>query len=264
MWWLHPTKAWFRTIEWKTKIFSDFLITVKYPSLVHLQDIRSVPLTVRQRVSKCAPPSTTTSGAPVCQDSNYRVTNEAASPKVWFTNIPIFTHSFRRAKQPAALPSVEFPCGSLPETSNRSASLCVHGNCPWQVRSVPDGLKTARMFWASWLLQVSVVNSRGVEVCGGVLLAQSAVLTAASCLPHLEDVQPQNLHVVPGTELHLLLFSPIPKVPVSSSFLPHCFYRSRQWEAVYTRDLCEPPQSFPQRRPRPRPRLPRPGTASKV
>lgn len=60
-----------------------------------------------------------------------------------------------------------------------------------------------------------MVDSRGVEVCGGVLLAQAAVLTAASCLHQLEDVQPQNLLVVPGTQLHLTLFSLIPNVPVS-------------------------------------------------
>lgn len=51
-------------------------------------------------------------------------------------------------------------------------------------------------------LQVTVVNSRGVELCGGVLMAQSAVLTGASCLHQLNDVQPQDLYVVPGTEIH--------------------------------------------------------------
>lgn len=47
-----------------------------------------------------------------------------------------------------------------------------------------------------------MVNSRGVELCGGVLMAQSAVLTGASCLHQLNDVQPQDLYVVPGTEIH--------------------------------------------------------------
>ena len=111
-------------------VFDDCDISFSAPP----QNIFSVPLTVRQRVSRCAPPSTALRGALVCQDSNYRATSGAASPKVWFSNIRIFTHPHRLAKRPAALPLVEFPCGSLSETSNRSASLCLHGNCPWQVR----------------------------------------------------------------------------------------------------------------------------------
>lgn len=56
--------------------------------LLHLfQNIPSVPPMVPQPVSSFAPPSTTLSGASVCQDSNYRATNGAASPKVWFTSI---------------------------------------------------------------------------------------------------------------------------------------------------------------------------------
>ncbi|XP_003966671.3 protein Z, vitamin K-dependent plasma glycoprotein b [Takifugu rubripes] len=80
-------------------------------------------------------------------------------------------------------PEVEFPCGQLPKTSNRSTLLCLHGNCPWQVK---------------------VVNSRGVELCGGVLMAQSAVLTGASCLHQLNDVPPQDLYVVPGNQKRYL------------------------------------------------------------
>lgn len=32
-------------------------------------------------------------------------------------------------------------------------------------------------------------------------MAQSAVLTGASCLQQLDDVQPQELYVVPGTKI---------------------------------------------------------------
>lgn len=63
--------------------------------LHHFQNIPSVPLMVRQHVSSCAPSSTTPSDAPVCQDSNCRATNGAASPKVWFTNIQLFLPSLQ-------------------------------------------------------------------------------------------------------------------------------------------------------------------------
>lgn len=51
-------------------------------------------------------------------------------------------------------------------------------------------------------LQVSVTNSRGEELCGGVLLDRFSVLTAASCLLLNSNREPNNFYVVPGTELN--------------------------------------------------------------
>lgn len=85
--------------KWAKIIHVAFLMVVT--SLCHLyllhhfQNIPCVPLMVRQHVSSCAPSSTTPSDAPVCQDSNYRATNGAASPKVWFTNIQLFLPSLQ-------------------------------------------------------------------------------------------------------------------------------------------------------------------------
>ncbi|CAF95779.1 unnamed protein product [Tetraodon nigroviridis] len=110
----------------------------------------------------------------------------------------------------SCLPEVEFPCGSLPVTSNGSASMCPHGNCPWQV---------------------SVVTSRGLELCGGVLLAPSAVLTAANCLHQLDDVQPRNLFVVPGNEKQY--------IPVASVNLHDRFRSGDPDYDLPTKDFCE-------------------------
>lgn len=46
-------------------------------------------------------------------------------------------------------------------------------------------------------LQVTVVNGSGVELCDGVLLSPSSVLTAASCLYQEQDIN--NIFVVLGT-----------------------------------------------------------------
>ncbi|XP_017260074.1 protein Z, vitamin K-dependent plasma glycoprotein b [Kryptolebias marmoratus] len=74
----------------------------------------------------------------------------------------------------SCLPEVEFPCGRLPD-----ASVCRHGNCPWQV---------------------TLTNSIGVELCGGVVLGRYSVLTAASCLylTSGSDLRPTHLRVVTG------------------------------------------------------------------
>ncbi|CAJ1087634.1 protein Z%2C vitamin K-dependent plasma glycoprotein b [Xyrichtys novacula] len=58
-------------------------------------------------------------------------------------------------------PKVKFPCGQVPGGFNSTRSMCQHGKCPWQV---------------------SLMNSRGLELCGGVVLGRHSVLTAASCL----------------------------------------------------------------------------------
>uniref|UniRef100_UPI0037E91221 protein Z, vitamin K-dependent plasma glycoprotein b n=1 Tax=Semicossyphus pulcher TaxID=241346 RepID=UPI0037E91221 len=79
------------------------------------------------------------------------------------------------------LPEVEFPCGQLPGDFNTTASMCRHGNCPWQV---------------------SLVTSRGVELCAGVVLGRRSVLTAASCLfqdsDRVSDLRPSKFYVLAG------------------------------------------------------------------
>ncbi|KAE8278561.1 Vitamin K-dependent protein Z Precursor [Larimichthys crocea] len=76
-------------------------------------------------------------------------------------------------------PEVEFPCGRLPDKFNSTVSMCHHGDCPWQV---------------------SLFNSRGVELCSGVVLGRFSVLTAARCifLDSGSNLQPNNFHVVSG------------------------------------------------------------------
>nr|XP_046237806.1 protein Z, vitamin K-dependent plasma glycoprotein b [Scatophagus argus] len=85
----------------------------------------------------------------------------------------------------SCLPEVEYPCGRLPDKFNTTASMCRHGNCPWQV---------------------SLLSSRGVELCGGVMLGRFSVLTAARCLfLHSEsDPRPSSFYVVPGNEKTLI------------------------------------------------------------
>ncbi|XP_013856791.1 coagulation factor X, partial [Austrofundulus limnaeus] len=74
----------------------------------------------------------------------------------------------------SCLPEVEFPCGRLPD-----ASVCRHGNCPWQV---------------------SLLSSEGVELCGGVVLGRRSILTAASCLylNSESDLRPSHFFVNTG------------------------------------------------------------------
>ncbi|AWO95508.1 putative coagulation factor X-like [Scophthalmus maximus] len=79
----------------------------------------------------------------------------------------------------SCLPEVEFPCGRLPDTLNATTSMCRHGNCPWQV---------------------SLLNRRGAELCGGVVLGRRSILTSARCLV-LEsgsDLRPSSFYVLTG------------------------------------------------------------------
>lgn len=84
----------------------------------------------------------------------------------------------------SCVPEVDFPCGRL-DKLNTTASMCRHGNCPWQV---------------------SLLNSRGAELCAGVVLGRRSVLTAARCLlldsgsTHL----PSSLYVVAGNDKRLV------------------------------------------------------------
>ncbi|XP_054479663.1 vitamin K-dependent protein Z-like isoform X2 [Anoplopoma fimbria] len=79
----------------------------------------------------------------------------------------------------SCLAEVAFPCGRLPENLNATPSLCRHGNCPWQV---------------------SLVSSRGAELCGGVVLGRRSVLTAARCVltGSPSDLRPSRFAVVAG------------------------------------------------------------------
>lgn len=52
-------------------------------------------------------------------------------------------------------------------------------------------------------LQVSLFNSRGVELCSGVMLGRFSVLTAARCLflDSGSNLPAYNFYVVPGNKL---------------------------------------------------------------
>ncbi|XP_020513395.1 protein Z, vitamin K-dependent plasma glycoprotein b [Labrus bergylta] len=79
------------------------------------------------------------------------------------------------------LPEVEFPCGKLPRDFNTTASICRHGNCPWQV---------------------SLLNRKGEELCAAVVLGRRSVLTAATCLhpesERVSDLRPSDFFVRAG------------------------------------------------------------------
>lgn len=100
--------------------------------------------------------------------------------------------------------------------------MCHHGNCPWQVRhkhtvlinspkrhvfgscSVLTGQKSV-VHWSCVLvfrLQVSLLNSKGVELCGAVVLGRRSVLTSAHCLllDSESDLRPSNFYIVAGTK----------------------------------------------------------------
>ncbi|XP_018522650.1 protein Z, vitamin K-dependent plasma glycoprotein b [Lates calcarifer] len=93
-----------------------------------------------------------------------------------------------QADQRSCLPEVEFPCGRLPDKFNTTVSICRNGNCPWQV---------------------SLMNSKGVELCDGVVLGRHSVLTSNRCL--LQDseseLRPSNLYVVTGNNRMLIAVS---------------------------------------------------------
>lgn len=73
-------------------------------------------------------------------------------------------------------PEVRFPCGKV---HNANSSMCRHGDCPWQV---------------------SLSNSSGVALCGGVVLGRWSVLTAARCLNSGGDLRPSRFYVVTGNK----------------------------------------------------------------
>ncbi|XP_028255556.1 vitamin K-dependent protein Z-like isoform X1 [Parambassis ranga] len=107
-------------------------------------------------------------------------------------------------------PEAEFPCGTLPEatTSNHR-----HGNCPWQV---------------------SLLNSRGAELCGGVVLGQRSILTAAHCLflDSEPDPQPSNFFVLTGNTKTLF--------KVQALYLHSRFRKGHHDDDVVLLELAEP------------------------
>lgn len=96
----------------------------------------------------------------------------------------------------SCLPEVAFPCGRLPKKFNATALTCLYGKCPWQV---------------------SLLNSRQVEVCGAVVLGRFSVLTAARCLLLEPDLRPSNFYVLAGDGKTL--------VPVRALYIHERFHR---------------------------------------
>ncbi|XP_062236295.1 protein Z, vitamin K-dependent plasma glycoprotein b isoform X2 [Platichthys flesus] len=92
----------------------------------------------------------------------------------------------------SCVPEGAFPCGRLP--GNATTSTSCHGNCPWQSSSC--GAFVFR-------LQVTVLNSRGAELCGGAVLGRRSILTAARCLVLDSGSEPRasDLRVLAGNRL---------------------------------------------------------------
>lgn len=72
------------------------------------------------------------------------------------------------------------------------------GLTPGVVSDDVNGLRCGFVFG----VQVTIMNSRGEELCGGVLLDRFSVLTAASCLLLNSNIEPHNFYVVAGTDLN--------------------------------------------------------------
>ncbi|XP_029922496.1 protein Z, vitamin K-dependent plasma glycoprotein b [Myripristis murdjan] len=113
----------------------------------------------------------------------------------------------------SCLPDVKFPCGQTSSSFDelyRTRPTCHHGNCPWQV---------------------SVTDSRGVELCRGVVLGRRSVLTAASCLflSADPDRRPSSLHVVTAVVL-----------PVQSLYMHSRFRRDHHDNDLVLLQLARP------------------------
>ncbi|KAI3366180.1 hypothetical protein L3Q82_010007, partial [Scortum barcoo] len=175
---------------------------------------QSVRLKVRQHVTSSARRPSRPSPAPACRDSNYRATGGAACLTVRTpSQPPPHTKSSNCFNNKAFVSSVEFPCGRLPDKFNTTDSMCRHGNCPWQA---------------------SLLDSRGVELCGGVVLGRRSVLTAAHCLflDSESDLRPSNFHVVAGDEKMT--------VPVKALYIHSNFHKGHHDNDLVLLELARP------------------------
>ncbi|TDG95916.1 hypothetical protein EPR50_G00243890 [Perca flavescens] len=112
----------------------------------------------------------------------------------------------------SCLPEVAFPCGRLPDKFNATESMCRHGNCPWQV---------------------SLFSSRGVELCGGVVLGRRSILTTARCLflDSESDLRPSNFAVGIGDDK---------KMPVRALYVHDGFRRDHHDNDLALLELSRP------------------------
>ncbi|XP_070849980.1 protein Z, vitamin K-dependent plasma glycoprotein b [Chaetodon trifascialis] len=129
-----------------------------------------------------APPLAEQTAASVSENSECPTEGPEACHQLCTASYNTFTCScmsgFKlQADGRSCVPEVAFPCGRLPEKFNATTPTCLHGKCPWQV---------------------SLLNSRQVEVCGGVVLGRFSVLTAARCLLLEPVLRPSNFYVLTG------------------------------------------------------------------
>lgn len=171
--------------------------------------------------TSCARRTSTPTNAHACRDSNYRATCGAASLKVKTLQQGIaYQTSSNWGNNRVSVSTVQFPCGRVHDTNT---SICHHGNCPWQVTSSQPIRKAqihpvvnAAAGGLDSCLQVSLINSSRVELCGGVVLGGRSILTAARCLflNSADDLRPSHFSIVTGTrtsiapvwKLHPVLF----------------------------------------------------------
>ncbi|XP_047432225.1 vitamin K-dependent protein Z-like isoform X3 [Mugil cephalus] len=107
-------------------------------------------------------------------------------------------------------PEVDFPCGRLPHSV---AAMCRRGNCPWKV---------------------SLLNSRGAELCGGVVLGQHSVLTAARCLFLDSNFNPRSSDFYVATGNKKTVF------PVRALHLHSRFHRGNHDNDLVLLELASP------------------------
>ncbi|RVE75130.1 hypothetical protein OJAV_G00013850 [Oryzias javanicus] len=92
----------------------------------------------------------------------------------------------------SCVPDVTFPCGRLPDATR---PVCPHGHCPWQV---------------------TLMSSKGVELCGGVALGQHSILIPARCLflQSNSEMRASDFYVVAGNR----------KIPIEDFDLQDSFH----------------------------------------
>ncbi|KAM7365844.1 hypothetical protein PAMP_016742 [Pampus punctatissimus] len=108
-------------------------------------------------------------------------------------------HSNKRS----CVPEVKFPCGRFPGRLNTTT-------LPWQV---------------------SLLDSRGVELCGGVVLGRRSILTASRCLLG-SDQQPSNFYVLAGNKKLI--------VPVRALYFHNRFHKDYHDNNLVLLELANP------------------------